>query len=206
MPRLKDPAGRAEFRRSQILAEAIVVFAEKGYHATNIADIARRLGLGHGTFYRYFRNKLDIFDAVADRIIGEIQALVVAESAPTTHTLDEYRAQLERIGQRFMRVFEQHHRLARLVLYEGVAVDPSIAEKIRGVMALFARFTEAYLENGKRKGFLRADLDTEVTALAVNAMIFESVEHVARSPDPKATGERWQKAIIRLMLDGMRIA
>lgn len=204
MPRLKDPEGRAEFRRSQILAEAVLVFAEKGYHATNIADIAQRLGLGHGTFYRYFRNKLDIFDAVAERIIGEIRDLVLAETAPATSSLDEYRAQLERIGQRFMRVFEQHHRLARLVFYEGVAVDPSIAEKIRGVMALFARFTQAYLANGKQKGFLRADLDTEVTALAVNAMIFESVEHVALSPDPKATGARWQQAIIRLMLDGMR--
>ena len=68
----------------------------------------------------------------------------------------------------------------------------------------FAVYTAAYFENGKRRGFLRADLDTEVTARIVNAMIFESIEHIASSTDPLVTGARWRDAIVRLMLDGMR--
>jgi hypothetical protein len=80
-----------------------------------------------------------------------------------------------------------------------------IGAKIRQVMELFARYTQAYLENGKAKGFLRADLDSEVTARAINAMIFESINHIAKDEDGRAMGRRWQEAIVRLMLDGMRV-
>jgi AcrR family transcriptional regulator len=205
VPRLRDPEARAHERRSQILTEAIQVFGDKGYHAANIADIAKRLGLGHGTFYRYFKSKLDIFDAVVDGIIAAITELVLAESATSSDSLEAYRAQLGRIGARFLAIFEQHQRLARLVFYEGLVVDPVIGAKIRQVMELFARYTQAYLENGKAKGFLRADLDSEVTARAINAMIFESINHIAKDEDGRAMGRRWQEAIVRLMLDGMRV-
>lgn len=205
MPRLRDPEARASERRSQILTEAIQVFGDKGYHAANIADIAKRLGLGHGTFYRYFKSKLDIFDAVVDGIIAAITELVLAESATASGSLEDYRAQLGRIGARFLAIFEQHQRLSRLIFYEGLVVDPVIGAKIRQVMELFARYTEAYLENGKAKGYLRADLDSEITARAINAMIFESINHIAKDADGRAAGRRWQEAIVRLMLDGMRV-
>src|SRR5262245_38162502 len=111
MPRLRDPETHAENRRAQILSEAVRGFGEKGYHATNIADIAQRLGLGHGTFYRYFRSKLDIFDAVVDGIVAAISRLVLEEAATDAETLDEYRAQLGRIGRRFLAIFEANERL-----------------------------------------------------------------------------------------------
>ena len=57
---------KAETKRQLILEEALTVFAEKGYHGANIADIAQRLGMGHGTFYRYFLNKHDLFVGVLD--------------------------------------------------------------------------------------------------------------------------------------------
>lgn len=204
MPRLRDPDSHAQERRAQILGEAVKVFAEKGYHAANIADIAKRLSLGHGTFYRYFRNKLDIFDAVVDGVVEAIAGLVAAEQPDTAETLEAYRAQLGRIGQRFLAIFSANERLARLVFYEGMVIDPAIGTKIRALMDGFAVYTAAYLENGKRRGFLRADLDTEVTARIVNAMIFESIEHIASAEDPEREGARWRDAIIRLMLDGMR--
>lgn len=206
MPRLRDPEARKLERRAQILGEAIKVFGEKGFHNANIADIARRTGLGHGTFYRYFKNKLDIFDAVIGTITEAIGAMVATEGSDDATTLAEYRAQLERLGRRFSGIFEEHEALAHLLFREGLVVDASVGRRVREVMELFAGFTRAYLENGKRRGFLRADLDTEISARAINAMIFESIEQVSKSESPRATGERWRAAIIALMIDGMRVA
>ena len=206
MPKLRDPEARALERRAQILSEAVKVFGDKGFHGASIADIAKRTGLGHGTFYRYFKNKLDIFDAVIGTITEAIRAMVVDEGATESHTLDAYRAQLERIGRRFFSIFEEHEALARLVFREGLTVDAAIGRKVRDVMELFAEMTRAYLENGRQKGFLRGDLDTEITARAINAMIFEGIEQVSNSRSPRVLGERWRKAVIRLMLDGMRAA
>lgn len=204
MPKLRDPEARALERRAQILTEAVKVFGEKGFHGANIADIAKRTGLGHGTFYRYFKNKLDIFDAVIGTITEAIGAMVQDEGANESDTLEAYRAQLERIGRRFFAIFEEHEALARLVFREGLTVDPAVGRKVRDAMDLFAELTRAYLENGRQKGFLRPDLDTEISARAINAMIFEGIEQVSNSRSSRVLGERWRKAVIRLMLDGMR--
>ena len=41
---------------------------------TAIADIAKRLGIGHGTFYRHFANKRDILEHVIDDVTKKITA------------------------------------------------------------------------------------------------------------------------------------
>ena len=64
------PLSRAERNRLQLRADilqaAFIEFSDRGYHQTAIADIAQRLGIGHGTFYRYFDNKRDIFEKAKD--------------------------------------------------------------------------------------------------------------------------------------------
>lgn len=44
-------------RRKHILEAAAQVFAEKGFHATTIKDVARKAGIGDGTLYYHFENK-----------------------------------------------------------------------------------------------------------------------------------------------------
>src|SRR5690242_13970166 len=91
--------GLAERRRQEITTAAFKVFAERGYHATGIADIARELGLGHGTFYRYFANKRDIVTRVVEVAVERIVVAVGAESPDLANTAEEYHAQLQRIGR-----------------------------------------------------------------------------------------------------------
>ena len=55
---------RTAARREQILDAAYQVFASKGYATTTIADVAQSLRLGHGTIYRYFDNKAELFKEV----------------------------------------------------------------------------------------------------------------------------------------------
>ncbi len=49
-----------EAKRQEILAAAIAVFAEKGYHSTKMADIAQKAEMGKGTLYEYFRTKEEL--------------------------------------------------------------------------------------------------------------------------------------------------
>ncbi len=62
-------------RRNQILDAAAKVFAEKGFHAATIKDIATVAGIAHGTVYNYFENKtallLGIFDLMKASVIQE---------------------------------------------------------------------------------------------------------------------------------------
>ena len=51
-------------RRRQILEAAIEVFAEKGFHASRVSDIARKAGVAYGLVYHYFRNKEEILRTI----------------------------------------------------------------------------------------------------------------------------------------------
>jgi len=52
-----------EERRSQVLASALAVFSQKGFHASNVSDVAAHAGVSQGTIYWYFDSKEELFDA-----------------------------------------------------------------------------------------------------------------------------------------------
>ena len=49
------------------MAAALRVFAEKGYRRTQMADVAREMGISPGTLYRYVAGKEALFHLVIDR-------------------------------------------------------------------------------------------------------------------------------------------
>ena len=58
---------RATYER--ILAAALELYAEQGFHATQTPDIAERAGLSVGGFYRYFRDKHQVFLELVHRVL-----------------------------------------------------------------------------------------------------------------------------------------
>lgn len=191
-------------KRQDILSAALEVFASKGFHAAKISDIAARLGMGHGTFYRYFDNKLDIFSSLLDQMLEQIGALVLSESPTASDSLEAYRAQLTRIGERLFALYAADQRLARILVYEALGVDPTLNAKLENMMQLAAGHTMLYLQNGIDKGFLRSDLDPQLAARAVNAMIIAALNDLVHSNTPQPLGQRWAAIIAAIMLDGLR--
>ncbi|MBN6038335.1 TetR/AcrR family transcriptional regulator [Amycolatopsis sp. 195334CR] len=202
-----QPISRAERKkqelRREIIDAAFDCFADRGYHATGIADIAAHLGIGHGTFYRYFSNKRDIVDHVVDDLVNRITGALTAENAPdAVSTLDAYRAQSARIGEALARIFGEDPRVARLLLFDAPGIDQAMAERILDLFEVAKTLTAAYLSHGVELGYLRADLDVENTAHALNGMILASAISSLRNPDP-AHQRQLSEAVRRVMYDGI---
>jgi AcrR family transcriptional regulator len=99
-----DP-GEPKFRRrkadrpGEIVEAALAVFAERGFAAAKLDDIARRAGVSKGALYLYFETKEEIFRAVVDQAIAPnmqtIRALVAAHPGPLADLL---RLVAERMG------------------------------------------------------------------------------------------------------------
>lgn len=67
---------RAEDRPREICAAALEVFAEKGFAAAKLDEIARRAGVSKGTLYLYFKDKEELFRAVVrDTVAPNIDAI-----------------------------------------------------------------------------------------------------------------------------------
>jgi len=68
---------RKESRPAELMEAALDLFAEKGYVATRLDDVAQRAGVSKGTLYLYFDSKEDLFKAVVRQ--GLVPAIVEAE-------------------------------------------------------------------------------------------------------------------------------
>jgi len=70
---------RKEDRPQEIAEAAFAAFAEKGYSATTVAEVAKRAGVSKGLTYLYFRTKEELFKAVIKSVvIRRVDALVAA--------------------------------------------------------------------------------------------------------------------------------
>jgi AcrR family transcriptional regulator len=82
------PAGQPKFRRrpadrpAEILSAALEVFAERGFQAARLEEVARRAGVSKGALYLYFETKADLFRAVVtDAISPNIERTKAVASA-----------------------------------------------------------------------------------------------------------------------------
>ena len=85
-------AGSPKFRRrkadrpGEIVEAALAVFAEKGFAAARLDEIAARAGVSKGALYLYFETKEDLFRAVVEQAIAPniqaVRAMVAAHPGP----------------------------------------------------------------------------------------------------------------------------
>lgn len=81
---------RKEDRPQEITEAAFAAFAENGYSATRVEDVARRAGVSKGLLYLYFRTKEELFKAVVQSVvIPRIDALV-ARAADADLSAEEF--------------------------------------------------------------------------------------------------------------------
>jgi len=59
-------------RRQAILDAALAVFAERGYEAARLDDVAARAGVAKGTLYLYFRDKEGLFETLVRGAVSPI--------------------------------------------------------------------------------------------------------------------------------------
>src|SRR5262252_7462295 len=84
---------RKTARPAEILDAALAAFAERGFAATRLDDVAARAGITKGTLYLYFSSKEELFKAVVrQQLVPNIEraeAMVAGSAAPSFDLLEE---------------------------------------------------------------------------------------------------------------------
>jgi AcrR family transcriptional regulator len=92
-------------RPAEIVQAALAVFAEKGFAAAKLDEIAARAGVSKGALYLYFATKEDLFRAVVEQAIAPnlemMRAMIAAHPGPISDLL---RLVPERIAEILTRV------------------------------------------------------------------------------------------------------
>lgn len=152
---------KAEETRRALLSAAATLFAEKGYHATSVPDIVAAAGVGHGTFYEYFRSRRGILVALTDETAGR-------RRRPQLHS----DSLAERIRSEIFWYLSDHveHLTLSKVWHDAQHVDPELAETRRRERTRRLARVRRGLEAA---GGGRAGIDIEVAAAALTAMLEE---------------------------------
>lgn len=121
----KRPSGRqsdatAQQTRQRIVQTARAAFANGGFEAVSLRDIAAQSGVTHGLIRHHFGSKEDIWRAVIDATLQEYLAmmtpLVLAAGTEDSAALETMRS----VSRNVILLAARYPDLARLLMYESV--------------------------------------------------------------------------------------
>ncbi len=157
---------RKDARPGEIVAASLACFAERGFAATRLEDVARRAGVTKGTLYLYFPNKEELFKAVVrEAVVANIalgEALVAHSSEPAPVVLEQLIARLQAA------MVAPASAIPKIVIAEA-GNFPDIArfylkEVIQRGLGLFQRVLKAGVARGEFR-----PMDVECTAYCIVA-------------------------------------
>jgi AcrR family transcriptional regulator len=120
----------AEQRRRQLLDVACRVFAERGFHATSMDDVATRAGVTKPVLYQHFPSKRALFVELLDELGHELlRELAVATSAAHTG-----RERVEQGFAAYFRFVTGNEAAFRVLFGASVRNDPEFAEVVDRVL------------------------------------------------------------------------
>ena len=162
-----------------LMDAAFRVFAERGYRATRLDDVAEAVGVTKGAIYYYFEGKEDLLRrAVQHRhraIFAEIAAALEGEEAPASAKI---RYVLRKVWRHWLDP-EWGHAL-RLMLGEVSTEFPALFRMWAEVGPVHGwALLRGLIEQGKRTGEFRPDVDAEVAArLVLSGLMLQAALHV----------------------------
>lgn len=104
----------AQERREQLLGVARSLFAERGYEATSIEEIAERAGVSKPVVYQHFGGKEGVYAVVVDR---EVQRLTA--SIASAFEARDPRAVAESAAEAFLGYIEEHEEGFRVLIRDA---------------------------------------------------------------------------------------
>ncbi len=157
-------------RRQAILDAALVVFAEHGFEAARLDEVAARAGVAKGTLYLYFKDKQALFEnlirSAIDPIFERVEAVSAVPDLPLAQVLEilfaAFRSQVLETDRKL---------LIRLVIAEGPRF-PAIAEfYYRNVVARMLPLIRRIAERAAERGELPNDALARFPQLAAGPLL-----------------------------------
>lgn len=151
----------AEERKQSIIESAKSVFAASNYWKVSTADLARAAGVSEPALYRYFPSKKQLFlstlKATAPKLL-DIWQRIAAE-------VDDPIETLWNISLSYYDHLKSHSAVMKLQFQALLeAGDPQVQAALRRNYASFVQFLREVLDDGKRRGLVRPEVDGNVVA------------------------------------------
>jgi TetR/AcrR family transcriptional regulator len=149
-------------QRELILARAAQLFAQRGYPATSMNEVADACGMSKPALYHYYKDKYTLLVQSAEAHVVRLEALVREVDALQLAPEPRLRAMIERFVAEYASAQHAHRVLTEDVKFLAEADRARIVAAQRRVVAAFARAL----------GELRPDLEAAALATPLTMLLF----------------------------------
>lgn len=186
------------------MAAAKEVFARKGFHATTIADIAKRAGLAYGSVYWYFDSKDVLFHALMAAEEGALRNHVTSALAALGVPAENVgREEPLRVAVRAtLEFFESDKATVKLLLRDPYALGERFEKHLGGIYERFIDDIEAFIVAAQERGEVVA-APPRMVAYTLAALVGQ-LAHRRLSTDDGVTAAQVADFVVALVLDGLR--
>lgn len=205
MPRPKDidtteGRERHEAKHHRILDAALHVFALKGYHEAKISEIARLAGVADGTIYLYFKNKDDLLLSLLTHTLQRLNEGLKEDLS----TIPDVKDKLRHVIDYHVKTAIESPALAAFVSSELRRNISNLNEQAKEQLIGYLTQWTQVIDEGKRQGSFRLDLNTEVLQqLLFGALEYACESWVRREDRDAADLEQFGEHLQRLMLSAV---
>ena len=193
-PGSNDGSSRAQDTTERLLEAAVAAFAEHGFEATRVAQIARHAGLTTGAIYSRWPGKRDLIVAAVRYLAPKCMNLPpVNDEVPAREALAAVGADL----------ISTDDVVARDVMLEACVSarrDDSFQAAVAHSMKEEATKLGAIVSRGKVEGSIDPDLSTNAIVALYQAISLGMHLVVSSQPEERhVPGEEWDALISRLL-------
>ncbi|MCI1776993.1 MAG: TetR family transcriptional regulator [Paenibacillus lautus] len=156
-----------------ILQGALKVFAENGYHRSQVSKIAKAAGVADGTIYLYFKRKEDILIRLFQEKLGELVGKFHESVEGTTDAVEALRT----VCSIHFSELESNPELAYVTQIELRQSDLELRKEIGSALKPYIVLIENILEQGIQEQKFRSDLNVKL----VRNLIFGAMDEAVTS-------------------------
>ncbi|MDJ0783647.1 MAG: TetR/AcrR family transcriptional regulator [Desulfosarcinaceae bacterium] len=200
MARKADPN-----RRATILTAAAQVFAEKGYAATRIIEVAQAAQVGKGTIYEYFSSKEALFFAVFEAMMTDAERSVALVGQALSGS---FATRLEMLSDTIITTWLDELSMYGLVMefWSATASSPDRARFKNTFQAGYVRLRKV-VRRLIRKGQADGEVDSTCDAEAVAAALIGTWDALLLQAwlDPGFDAKSTARTFMAVILRGMAV-
>ena len=182
-------------RRASIIDAATEVFARVGYQKAKMSDVAKAVGVTEPVIFQNFGTKAALYVAVLER--AEAHAREAFAHHRTWHGAGARRLLADILSPEHLDAM--HTGAEHGVLFAdamSLIGDAEIGEAARRAVGALAVALAALIEEGKRTGEFRGDLDAEAAAWSALSLMASYRFRLAVMPDR----DRLERSVLDLQL------
>lgn len=191
-------APKSSGRRAELLSLACRLFAERGFKATTVRDIADAAGILSGSLYHHFDSKESMVDELLRSFQGELFGRyreIVAQNLGPAKTLEAV------IVASFESIHKHHDEVAIFQNESTYLIQFPRFSYLEERNVEFRELWTSILSDGVAAGVFRADLDVEVTYRFIRDTVWVAVRWY--SPGGALTAEDVAEQYQGILLDGI---